>query len=203
MELLTTTVDAVAVFAGTNIDAMVVLSALFLSGRNTGRPTPRQVWLGEYLGLGAVVALSVIAAAGLSVVPIRTVRLLGIAPLALGLRGLVMARSSRSRGEARGRRRRSGGGLASVVAITVASGTDNFTVYTPLFRASSAGGVTLTVAVFGVLVAVWCVIAQWLTSRPGSSARLDRTGTFIVPCTYIIVGALLLARSSLASPHWW
>ena len=194
-----TAATAVAVFTGTNIDAMVVLTALFLSERSTGRPTPRQIWLGEYLGLGAVVALSVVAAAGLSVVPIRTVRLLGIAPLALGIRGLILASSNRRRGAAAQRGRRAGTGTASVVAITLASGTDNFTVYTPLFRASSPSVVAVTVGVFGVLVALWCGIAQWLTSRPGLSDRLDRTGRFVVPWVYIIVGVLLLGRSSLAS----
>jgi len=198
---LQTVATAVAVFTGTNVDGMVVLTALFLSERGTGRPASRHIWLGEYLGLGAIVAFSIIAAAGLSVVPIRTVRLLGIAPLALGLRGLIRAFSARSHAETRQRRR--GSGTASVVAITLASGTDNFTVYTPLFRASSASAVALTVGVFGVLVAVWCGVAQWLTSRPGLSARLDRAGTFVVPCVYVIVGALLLRRSSLVSHRWW
>jgi cadmium resistance protein CadD (predicted permease) len=41
---------AVVLFAGTNVDDLVVLTVLFLAGRATGRPRPWQIWAGQYAG---------------------------------------------------------------------------------------------------------------------------------------------------------
>jgi cadmium resistance protein CadD (predicted permease) len=88
---------AVGLFAGTNIDDMVVLAALNVSSRTDGRPRPWEVWAGQYLAVAALVALALLAALGLTLVPTRWIWLLGLVPLALGVRKLVLAvRASRA-----------------------------------------------------------------------------------------------------------
>ncbi|MFC7762354.1 cadmium resistance transporter [Catellatospora bangladeshensis] len=80
---------AVALFAGTNVDDLIVLTVVFLSGRTTGRPRPWQIWTGQYAGIAVLVAASALAAVGLAVVPDRWVALLGLVPLGLGVRALI------------------------------------------------------------------------------------------------------------------
>src|SRR5512134_906413 len=86
---------AAAVFAGTDVDDLLVLTVLFLASRTGGRPRPWQIWAGQYLGIGVLVAVSAAAAAGLAAVPDRWVGLLGLLPLGIGLYGLVAAVRSR------------------------------------------------------------------------------------------------------------
>ena len=82
---------AIGVFAGTNVDDLIVLTVLFLSARAGGRPRAWQVWAGQYGGIAVLVAVSIGAALGLTVVPDRWVGLLGAVPFALGVKGLVSA----------------------------------------------------------------------------------------------------------------
>ena len=79
-----TIVTAAGVFIGTNIDDLIVLTVLMLARRAHGKPRMWQIWAGQYLGIGALVAVSVLAALGLTIVPDRWVGLLGMIPIALG-----------------------------------------------------------------------------------------------------------------------
>ncbi|MEP6527398.1 MAG: cadmium resistance transporter [Nocardioidaceae bacterium] len=68
--VLPTLLAAVGTFVVTNLDDIVVLTALFpTSGR--GGPGRYQIVAGQYLGIFALVAVSVVAALGLLVVPER------------------------------------------------------------------------------------------------------------------------------------
>jgi cadmium resistance protein CadD (predicted permease) len=96
-QTVATIATAVGVFAGTNIDDIIVLPVLFLASRTTRRPARWQVWAGQYAGIGALVGVSAIAAAGLTIVPDNWVGLLGLVPFALGLRSLVATIRSRRR----------------------------------------------------------------------------------------------------------
>jgi cadmium resistance protein CadD (predicted permease) len=82
---------AVGLFAGTNIDDMVVLAVLNVSSRADGRPKRWQIWAGQYVGLTALVVISLLAAFGLTLLPDRFIWLLGLAPLVLGIRKLILA----------------------------------------------------------------------------------------------------------------
>ena len=92
--------------------------------------------------------LLVLAALGLTVVPDEWVSLLGLVPLALGVRGLVRTWHARHTGEPP--TALSLGGVLPVTGMTVANGADNISIYTPLFRTigwsawwrSSTGGAT-------------------------------------------------------------
>jgi len=76
-QILPTIATAVGVFAGTNIDDIIVLTVLFLASRTDGKPARWQVWAGQYAGIGILIAASAVAAAGLTIVPDKWVGLLG------------------------------------------------------------------------------------------------------------------------------
>jgi cadmium resistance protein CadD (predicted permease) len=180
---------AALVFAGTDVDDLLVLTVLFLQARARGRPRPWQVWTGQYLGIAALVAVSAAAALGLALVPDRWVRLLGLLPLGLGLWGLVKAVRARDGEEPEP----VATGVASVAGITIANGADNISVYTPLFRTVGPPAMALMIGVFAVLVAVWCALAWWLGSHRRVVEVVDRFGHWVVPLVFVGLGVLILA----------
>lgn len=189
-DLLTTILTGAGVFAGTNVDDLIVLTVLFLSGRATGRPKPWQVWAGQYAGIGLLVAVSGTAALGLTVVPDRWVRVLGLVPVALGLWGLLKA--LRARGGETVPEPVVAGGAVAVTGVTVANGADNISVYTPLFRTVGVTDTLVTVAVFAVGVGVWCSAASWLGSHRRVVEVVERFGHWVVPVVFLLVGAVIV-----------
>lgn len=192
-DLGATIAAAVGLFAGTNIDDIIVLTVLFLSARAAGTPRPWQIWVGQYLGIAALVAVSAAAALGLTIVPDRWVGLLGLVPFALGVRGLVRAIRARPDDD----RAPAATGLASVMAVTIANGADNISVYTPVFRTGRLGSSAVTVAVFAALVAVWCLAGSRLGSHPKVIAVVKRYGHWIVPGVFMLIGAVILVGSGV------
>jgi cadmium resistance protein CadD (predicted permease) len=181
---VTTIVTAAGVFIGTNIDDLLVLTVLMLAHRAHGVPKVWQIWAGQYLGIGALVAVSVLAALGLTIVPDRWVGLLGVIPIALGIRALV--------------RKQDGGprvatSALTVAAVTIANGADNISVYTPLFRTIGAAPTAVAIAVFALLTAGWCLAATWLASHKPVVAAVERWGHWIVPAVFIIIGIAILS----------
>ena len=190
--LLGTVAAGAVLFVGTNVDDLVVLTVLFLAARAAGRPPPWRIWAGQYAGIGVLVLVSVLGALGLAVVPDRWVGLLGLVPIALGVRGWIRAR--------RGTEDEppvAAGGILPVAGITIANGADNIAVYTPAFRTLGVAGTAVVVAVFAVLVAVWCATAAWLGSHRRVIAGVERYGHWLVPLVFIAIGLLILVPAIL------
>ncbi|MGN9907427.1 cadmium resistance transporter [Phytohabitans sp. LJ34] len=192
---LRTVVAAVGVFAGTNVDDLIVLTVLFLSARAAGRPRPWQVWVGQYAGIGVLVAASAVAALGLTIIPDRWVGLLGLVPFALGVRALVTA--FRARGGEQDAPPVVATGMASVAGVTIANGADNISVYTPMLRSIGVAESLLTVAVFALLVAVWCAAGSWLGSHKRVIEAMQRFGHWIVPAVFMLIGSVIVAESGV------
>ncbi|MFI6763741.1 cadmium resistance transporter [Micromonospora sp. NPDC050417] len=194
-DLIGTTATAAGVFTGTNVDDIIVLTVLFLSARATGRPRPWQIWVGQYAGIGLLVAVSAVAALGLTIVPDRWVGLLGLVPFALGLRGLVAA--VRSGDDAPPPAVAVATGVVAVAGVTIANGADNLSVYTPVFRTLGVTGSLVTVAVFALGVALWCLAASWLGSHRRVVEVVERFGHWIVPGVFLLIGAMIVVESGV------
>ncbi|WP_412540722.1 cadmium resistance transporter [Longispora sp. K20-0274] len=194
--LFGTVAAAVGVFAGTNVDDLLVLTVLFLSFRAGGRPRPWQIWLGQYLGVAALVAASALAALGLRLVPDRWVGLLGLVPLGLGVRGLVAAFRGGAGDD--GPAAPVASGWLAVAGVTVANGADNVSVYTPVLRGLGPVDGLVTAGVFAVLVAGWCLAGSWLGSHRRVVAVVERHGHWIVPVVFVGIGAAIVGGSGVA-----
>src|SRR6202041_3135441 len=91
---------AVALFAATNVDDLVVLALLSAASRATGRPRRWEIWGGQYLGFAILVGLSLAVGRGLSLVLSRWLWLLALIPLAVGVVTLAAAiRQTRRAGQ--------------------------------------------------------------------------------------------------------
>ena len=76
---------AAALFVATDIDDLVMLTALFALAPHRRR----QIVCGQYLGIAALVAFSAAATLGLLALPGRWIRWIGLVPLVLGIKALV------------------------------------------------------------------------------------------------------------------
>ncbi|MFF4772790.1 cadmium resistance transporter [Microtetraspora fusca] len=194
--ILGTVAAAVGMFAGTNVDDIVVLTVLALSMRASGLPKRWQIWAGQYLGIGVLVLVSVVAALGLTIVSDDYVGLLGLVPFALGVWGLIKAIRAHANGED-DPSTAVASGLVSVVGVTIANGADNISVYTPVFRTIGMGPTMVTIAVFAVGVAVWCLAGSWLGSYQKVVTVIERYGHWIVPVVFILIGSLIVIKSGV------
>ncbi|MEU1809864.1 cadmium resistance transporter [Micromonospora aurantiaca (nom. illeg.)] len=192
-DVITAAAGAAGVFAATNLDDVVVLTVLFVAARQSGRPRPWQVVAGQYAGIGALVAVAVVAAAGLLVVPDPWPGLLGLLPVALGLRALLTRRDDDEPPAVVG-------SLLGVTGVTIANGADNIAVYVPVFRALDPVTGLIWLLVFAVLVAVWCAVAAALGGHPRVVALVGRAGHWLVPAIFIAIGATILLTSGVL-PH--
>ncbi|GLY20421.1 cadmium resistance transporter [Micromonospora sp. NBRC 101691] len=186
---LSTAAGAAVVFAATNVDDIVVLTVLFVAARATGRPRRWQIVAGQYAGIAALVAVAAIAAVGLLVVPEPWTGLLGLLPVALGVRALLRRDDDEAPAVV--------GGLAGVAGVTIANGADNIAVYVPVFRTLSPAEALVFLLVFVAGVGLWCVVGARLGGHPRVVRLVERTGHWLVPVIFMAIGVVILAGSGV------
>ncbi len=195
--MIGTIAAAVGLFAATNVDDIVVLTVLFLASTR-GSLRGWKVVAGQYLGFLALVALSVIAAAGLTVIPDEWVGFLGLIPLGIGVHSLI--RTLRRRGEDDDDESAiRAGGVLGVAGITIANGADNISLYTPVFRTSPIPDTVVTIIVFLLLVGVWCLIARLVGTNTRVTEALERIEHWLVPAVFIGLGLYILIDSGVVA----
>ncbi|THG31013.1 cadmium resistance transporter [Naasia lichenicola] len=192
--MLTVILAAVGLFAATNIDDIVVLTVIFVASSRRGIPGWKIV-VGQYLGFIALVTLSVVAALGLTVVPDEWVGLIGVVPLAIGI--YLLIKGLRSRDDDDDDSGTQAGGLLAVAGITIANGADNISLYTPVFRSMDPADTALTIVVFMVLVAVWCVVARTVGTNRRVTELLERVEHWLVPLVFIGLGLYIIIESGV------
>ncbi|WP_206025008.1 cadmium resistance transporter [Micromonospora zingiberis] len=189
LDLLGTVAGAAVVFAATDIDDIVILTLFFIAARTTGRPRTWQIVAGQYLGIGALVLASAVVAAGLLVLPEEWTGLLGLLPIALGVRALLGRDEEQAAPVV--------AGTLGVAGVTIANGADNVAVYVPVFRTLGPADTAVFVLVFVVLIAAWCAAGAWLGSHPRVTRLVERAGQWLVPVVFIAIGVVIVATSGV------
>lgn len=183
MESLTGSVlTGLAVFAATNVDGLFLTAAL-LSAAPGGAA---RVVAGTYLGIGVLYAASVAGSLVALAVPAAYIALLGLVPLALGVRLLLKKNGADEPAPA-------AQGVMAVAGINIAAGGDNIGVYTPLFATTTAPTIAIYGAVFAVLTGALCWAAHRLVTHPALGAPVRRWGPRLVPWVLIALGVWILA----------
>ncbi|AWB23570.1 quaternary ammonium transporter [Methylobacterium currus] len=184
---------AIALFASTNIDDVFVLIGFF----SDPRYRPRQIVVGQCLGIAALVLASLAGALLSLVVPPAWLGLLGLVPVALGSRRLLALRADAE--DEVGTGTASFGNALAVAGVTIANGGDNLGIYTPVFATSSAPRLLLFVAAFAVMTALWLGLAHWLVHHPALGAPIRRIGRVATPVVLIGIGAMVLVKAGTLS----
>ena len=194
VDVIGTVVLAMVVFASTNIDDILVLLMFYADPRMRGH----EITIGQYVGVGALILLSLLAAAATLAIPESLIRYLGLVPIALGIRALLAWRSSREDAGAPLLPDPSTGGVSramTVTAITFANGGDNVGIYTPLFASHNLQDTGIIVAVFLVLIGAWCLVARLLVSHRAIGTAVQRSGQYMLPGVLIGLGLYILLAS--------
>lgn len=187
LKSLSTISVAVALFASTNIDDIFVLLGFFSDPKYRGR----QIVVGQYLGIFALVGVSILASLISLVLPPAYVGLLGILPILIGFKKLYDLRKGTD-GTAIDTPVAGMGNVLAVAAVTVANGGDNIGIYTPVFATSTEMEIAVFIAVFGVMVAAWLAFSHWLVNHRSFGEPIRRYGPVIVPFVLIAIRIVVL-----------
>jgi len=196
---LATITQAVATFAVTNIDDLVVLAVFFGQARGH-RGAASRVIAGQYLGFVAIVAVATCTAlASAALLPAAVLPYLGLLPIMLGLRAAWVAWQHRGGEppEGEGGTATRAPGIWQVAGVTFANGGDNVGVYVPMFAVATAGTVALYVTVFLVGVGVWCVAGRYFAGHRVVANTFARWGHLILPVVLIAVGTTILVEGGV------
>ncbi|MDQ3851817.1 MAG: cadmium resistance transporter [Thermoproteota archaeon] len=184
-------------FVATNIDDLLILIAFFA---NSHFPLP-QIVLGQYAGMGALLAIGVIGSLIALIVPNNLIGLIGIFPIAIGIKELLeLLRNGDNEESAKqlSRSRLTAYLPFLTVAAVTFSGGEEIGVYTSVFATyHQVSEIIIIVLVVMVLTGLWCAVAYHLVNRPLIASSIKRTGTVALPFVLIGLGIYILAEAFL------
>ncbi|OJY72460.1 MAG: quaternary ammonium transporter [Rhizobium sp. 60-20] len=188
-------------FASTNIDDIFVLLGFFADPKFRAK----QIVIGQYLGIGILYGISVVASLLVLVIPAAYIGLLGFAPIYFGLRRLWELWNGIETGDNPEDHEKASAGHGNIVAVTLvtlANGGDNLSVYTPIFATRSIYEILTMGCIFAVLTAIWLGAAHSLVNHPTLGAPIRRYGHRIVPFVLIVLGILILHEAETITLFW-
>lgn len=199
-----TAIASITSFVATNIDDIAILMLLFAQLNTQFRP--RHIVIGQYLGFTALIGISLSGFFGGLVVSQQWIGLLGLIPIAIGLSSLLNQEQD-SLPEFETQTQHSQDAMTtffspqtySVAAITFANGGDNIGVYVPLFASSNLESLAIILAIFLLLVGVWCYVAYKFTHQRAIAHVLTRYSNHFVPFVLIGLGAFIVLEAGSLS----
>jgi cadmium resistance transport/sequestration family protein len=184
---------SIIAFASTNIDDLFILTLFF----NDKRYKPRDVFIGQYLGIIVLIGLSVAGSLIGKFVDNQYIGLLGLFPIYLACRQIIWLIKRGNRDEALEQKelKTSNAGILNVATVTIANGGDNIGVYIPLFATLTITQKSIMITVFLIMVLVWLTIAKYLTRHPTLSNVLSKYGHIITPVVLCFLGFYILKEN--------
>jgi cadmium resistance protein CadD (predicted permease) len=197
-------------FVATNIDDIVVLIVFFSS---LTLPV-RNIVIGQFLGIGSLIAISALGSLLALVVPSYIIGLMGLLPIAIGVKELLELRNKKYRLEEeeeeisklkslqqskkRGHYHHRYFSFLSVAAVTISNGGDNIGIYTPLFATyNSSSEVATLISVFMAMTAIWCTMGYYLVRHPLFEKRMRLFGRVALPFVLIGLGIYIMTEAFL------
>ncbi|BAY09656.1 cadmium resistance transporter [Calothrix sp. NIES-2098] len=197
--------EGIIAFVATNIDDILILLLFFTQVDTNFRR--RHIIIGQYLGFLGIIIASLPGFFGGLIVPREWIGLLGILPIAIGLKQLLSRQQETLEVQTVStdfNQTSSSNFILSfllsvlhpqtykVAAVTIANGGDNISIYIPLFAGHNLTSLGVILIVFFVMVGVWCAIAYYLSRHPAIAPILSRYGHHIVPFVLIGLGLFIM-----------
>ncbi|MFM7885423.1 MAG: cadmium resistance transporter [Pseudanabaena sp.] len=188
---------AITAFTATNIDDILVLTVFF--AQVDAKFRPRHILIGQYLGFALIILASLPAYFGGLIIDHKLIGLLGFLPIAIGIKKLF-EKTEEVNVQSCAISAPNQSPLISpqtyhVAVVTFANGGDNIGIYIPLFASSNAVSLSITIAIFLLLIAVWCYAAYQLSTHPAIAKFLSQYSHAIVPFVLIALGIYILYES--------
>lgn len=211
-----TLISAIGAFIVTNIDDIFVLMLLFSQAKMQAKASdggkiniktnnnliyPRDIVIGQYLGFALLVLISLLGTFGVMLIPEKWVGLLGLIPIFLGIR-LFIKGEDEDEGAILSGLNKFNKFYLSVAFITFANGGDNIGIYVPFFSTLSTTQLVITVVIFFIMVAVWCLIGYRLARFKYVSETLEKYGRWIIPIVFIGLGIYIMVENETFNALW-
>lgn len=188
--ILTSALQAIGLFAATNIDDIIVLSLFFARGAGQ-RGTTARILAGQYLGFAGILGAAVLVTMGAGAfLPSTAIPYFGLIPLGLGLWATWQAWRGDDDDEAKVAGKKVG--VGTVAGVTFANGGDNIGVYTPVFLSVEPLAVVAYCVIFLALVVVLVALAKFVATRPPIAEVLERWEHILFPIVLIGLGIAIL-----------
>jgi cadmium resistance transport/sequestration family protein len=197
--------EAIIAFAATNIDDIIILLLFFSQLDPHFRR--RHIFIGQYLGFSAIILASLPGFFGGLVVSRVWIGLLGILPIAIGIKQLLNKETENTEVqtvntnfEASTTSKPILNFILSILspqtykvaAVTFANGGDNIGIYIPLFAGNNFASLIVILIVFFIMVGVWCAVAYLLSRQARIAYILSRYGKKAVPFVLIALGLYIM-----------
>lgn len=190
--ILTSVLQAIGLFAATNIDDIIVLSLFFARGAGQSGTTAR-ILAGQYLGFAGILVAAILVTTGAGAfLPPAAIPYFGLIPLGLGLWAAWEAWRGDGDDDDEAKVAGKKVGVGTVAGVTFANGGDNIGVYTPVFLSVEPLAVVAYCVIFLALVAVLVALARFVATRPPIAEVLERFEHILFPIVLIGLGIVIL-----------
>ena len=189
-------VTSIILYSGTAVDLLIILMLFF--AKRKSRKDIINIYLGQFLGSVSLIFLSLLFAFVLDYIPSKEILgLLGLIPIFLGLKVLLLGDSDGEAIAKDGLRKDNKNLIFLVAMITFAScGADNIGVFVPYFTTLNLANMIVTLLTFLVMIYLLVFSAQKLAQVPSVGETLEKYSRWFIAVVYLGLGMYILIENN-------
>lgn len=189
-------VTSIILYSGTAVDLLIILMLFF--AKRKSRKDIINIYLGQFLGSVSLIFLSLLFAFVLNYIPSKEILgLLGLIPIFLGLKVLLLGDSDGEAIAKDGLRKDNKNLVFLVAMITFAScGADNIGVFVPYFTTLNLANLIVTLLTFLVMIYLLVFSAQKLAQVPSVGETLEKYSRWFIAVVYLGLGMYILIENN-------
>ncbi|MVX59754.1 CadD family cadmium resistance transporter [Streptococcus danieliae] len=195
-------VTSIILYSGTAVDLLIILMLFF--AKRKSRKDIINIYLGQFLGSVSLILLSLLFAFVLNYIPSKEILgLLGLIPIFLGLKVLLLGDSDGEAIAKDGLRKDNKNLIFLVAMITFAScGADNIGVFVPYFSTLNLANLIVTLLTFLVMIYLLVFSAQKLAQVPSVGETLEKYSRWFIAVVYLGLGMYILIENNSFDMLW-
>ena len=195
-------VTSIILYSGTAVDLLIILMLFF--AKRKSRKDIINIYLGQFLGSVSLILLSLLFAFVLNYIPSKEILgLLGLIPIFLGLKVLLLGDSDGEAIAKDGLRKDNKNLIFLVAMITFAScGADNIGVFVPYFTTLNLANLIVTLLTFLVMIYLLIFSAQKLAQVPSVGETLEKYSRWFIAVVYLGLGMYILIENNSFDMLW-
>ncbi|MCO4646614.1 Cadmium resistance protein [Streptococcus infantarius subsp. infantarius] len=189
-------VTSIILYSGTAVDLLIILMLFF--AKRKSRKDIINIYLGQFLGSVSLILLSLLFTFVLNYIPSKEILgLLGLIPIFLGLKVLLLGDSDGEAIAKDGLRKDNKNLIFLVAMITFAScGADNIGVFVPYFTTLNLANMIMTLLTFLVMIYLLVFSAQKLAQVPSVGETLEKYSRWFIAVVYLGLGMYILIENN-------
>ena len=189
-------VTSIILYSGTAVDLLIILMLFF--AKRKSRKDIINIYLGQFLGSVSLILISLLFAFVLNYIPSKEILgLLGLIPIFLGLKVLLLGDSDGEAIAKDGLRKDNKNLIFLVAMITFAScGADNIGVFVPYFTTLNLANLIVTLLTFLVMIYLLVFSAQKLAQVPSVGETLEKYSRWFIAVVYLGLGMYILIENN-------